>query len=295
MSNTILVVGATGNVGGGVLSALVARGVSVRGLARTIDGATALEAAGADAAIGDLADPGSLGHAFDGVDSVFIVTRGTEEQVELAANAIAVAKRAGVRRIVRSSAFVPEPALDTTLGRQHAEIDALVRDCGVPSTIIRPTFFMQNLLGMARAVADHGVLCIPFGVGSAGIVDVRDIVDVAVETLLTDGHEGATYTLTGPASVSMREVAATLSSQLGREIAYVDVPVSAGVEALEGMGMSPFMAGTFGELFVNFAAGGADRATDDVERVTGHRARSIADFVRDYAPVFAGQATAPVA
>jgi uncharacterized protein YbjT (DUF2867 family) len=286
MSGKVLVIGATGNVGGGVLGALVGKSVDVRGLARTQEGAKAVRDAGAEAAIGDLADPGSLAAAFDGVNAVFIVTRGTEDQVEMAGNAIDAAKRAGVGRIVRSSAFVPEPALDTTLGRQHHEIDRLVEASGVPYTIIKPTFFMQNLLGSASTVASHGVLYLPFGAGRAGCIDVRDIVDVAVEVLVADGHQGATYTLTGPASISMHDVAVALTTQLGRPVAYVDVPVAAGVEALVGMGMSPFMAKTFGELFVNFADNGADRATGDVANVAGHPARSIDDFVRDFADAF---------
>jgi uncharacterized protein YbjT (DUF2867 family) len=294
MSDKVLVVGATGNVGGGVLGALVGRRVDVRGLARTQEGAGAIRDAGAEAAIGDLGDPGSLAAAFKGIDAAFIVTRGTENQVEMAANAITAAKRAGVKRIVRSSAFVPEPALDTILGRQHAEIDRLVEGCGVPYTIIRPTFFMQNLLGSAPTVASQGVVYLPFGTGRAGIIDVRDIVDVAVEVLVAAGHEGSTYTLTGPASISMDDVAAALSTRLGSPVAYVDVPVSAGVEALAGMGMPRFMAETFGELFVNFASGGADRVTGDVAKVTGHPARSIDDFVRDFAGLFVSPTTAGV-
>jgi uncharacterized protein YbjT (DUF2867 family) len=209
-----------------------------------------------------------------------------ENQVEMAGNAIEAAKRAGVSRIVRLSAFVPEPALNTTLGRQHQQIDELVRTAGVPYTILRPTFFMQNILGAAQTIASDGVMYWPFGDGRAGIIDVRDIVDVAVETLRSDAHEGRTYTLTGAASISMHDVAGALTKALGKKITYVDVPVESGVESLIAMGMPRFMAATFGELFVNFANGGADRATGDVEQVTGHPARSIDDFARDFAPMF---------
>ena len=188
---------------------------------------------------------------------------------------------------MRLSAFVPEPALSTILGRQHQEIDDALKAAGVAYTILRPTFFMQNILGAAQTIAADGVMYLPFGNGRAGIIDVRDIVDVAIEVLLsTDGHEGRTYTLTGPASISMHHVASALTRALGREVKYVDVPVQAGIDSLIAMGMPKFMAETYGELFVNFARGGGDRATDDVERVTGHAARSIDDFAGDFASAF---------
>lgn len=289
MASKILVVGATGNVGSGLVAALVGKGADVRGLAHTEEGARAVREAGAEAAVGDLTDPGSLDGAFDGVDVAFIVTRGMENQVEMAANAVKAAKGAGGGRIVRSSAFVPEPALETILGRQHHEIEQLVENSGLPYTILRPTFFMQNLLGSARAVASEGVLYSAFGDGRAGINDVRDVVDVAAEVCTSDGHEGVTYTITGPASISMHDVAAALTRALGKQVSYVAVPPEAAVQSLVDMGMPQFMAGTYAELFVNFANNGADRVTGDVEKVTGHPARSIDDFARDLAGMFGGK------
>ena len=288
MANKILVVGATGNVGGGLVEKLVGEDADVRGLARSEDGIDAVRAAGCEPALGDLTDSASIEAAFHGVDVAVVVTRGLENQVEMAANAIDAAQRVGVGRIVRSSAFVPEPALDTILGRQHHEIDQLVRDSGVPYTIVKPTFFMQNILGAAQTVAEDGVMYWPFGDGRAGMTDVRDVVNVLAAVATSDGHEGATYTLTGPASISMHDVAAAFTAALDRPVSYVNVPVEAGVGAMVEMGMSQFMAETFGELFVNFANNGADRVTEDVEKVTGHPARSIDDFARDFATMFGG-------
>jgi uncharacterized protein YbjT (DUF2867 family) len=286
MTDKILIVGATGNIGSGVLATLAAQGADVRGLAHSEEGASAIRNTGAQAVVGELTDPGSLDAAFEGIDVAFLLTRGEEDQVEMARNAIEAAQRAGVRRIVRLSAFVPEPALETILGRQHYEIEELLKASGIAYTILRPTFFMQNLMGGAQTVASDGVLYLPFGDGAAGMIDVRDIVDSAVAALTSEGHEGQTYTLTGPASISVHDVAAALTRALGREISYIAVPVDAGVASLVEMGLSPFMADTFGELFVNFANNGANRATGDVQRLTGREARSIDDFARDFAEVF---------
>lgn len=288
MTAKILVVGATGNIGSGLVPALTKRGAEVRGLAHSADSAGAVSEAGAEAVVGELTDPGSLNDAFHGVDVAFILTRGMDNQVEMAGNAIEAAKRAGVGRLVRLSAFIPEPALDTTLGKQHDEVEKLVQGSGVPYTILRPTFFMQNILSATPTIASDGAMYWPFGDGRAGMIDVRDIVDVAAEVCTSDGHEGATYTLTGPASISMHDTAAALTKTLGKEVSYVDVPVAAAVESMVGMGFPQFMADSFGELFVNFAKGGGDRATGDVEKVSGHPARSIDDFARDFAGAFGG-------
>jgi len=288
VSSKILVTGATGNVGSGLVATLAGRGEAVRGLAHSEERADAIRALGAEAAVGDLARPASLSAAFEGVDLAFILTPGFENQVELARNAIEAAAEAGVGRIVRMSAFIPEPALETTLGRQHREIDELVANSGIPYTIIQPTFFMQNILGAAPSIAADGVMYWPFGEGRAGMPDVRDIVDVAAAVLTSPGHEGQTYTVTGPASISMHDAAEALSDTLGKEVRYVDVPVEAGVESMIGMGVPKFVAETYGELFVNFAKNGADRVTPAVQQVTGHAPRSVADMVRDFAGAFSG-------
>ncbi len=280
--------GATGNVGSGLIPALLEKGVSVRALVRDESKVRGLGESGVEPVIGDLSDPASLDPAFAGVSKVFLLTSGDANQVEMARNAIDAARRSGSPHVVRMSAFVPEPALDTILGRQHAEIEQELKSSGLTYTILRPTFFFQNTMMAAQTVASDGVVYMPFGDGSAGMIDVRDIVDVAVTVLTTDGHEGRTYTLTGPASITFQDVVSGLSKALAKDVNYVPVPVEAGVQAMVGMGISEYVASTFGEIFVNFAANGADRATEDVRKVTGHEARSYESFARDFAGVFGG-------
>ena len=280
----ILVIGATGNVGSGVVASLAAKGEQVVALVHS--GGTALQTEGVEAVAGDLANPASIAPAFEGVDRVFLVTRGTEDQVEMATNAVDAAVSAGVSHLVRMSAFIPEPADQTVLGRQHAEIEAVVENSGIPYTILRPTFFMQNIIGSRESVIGEGNIYFPFGDGKAGINDIRDIVDVAVEVLTSDGHEGQTYTITGPESVGIADVASALSDALGKPVNYIAVPVEAGVEAMVGMGMSQFMAETNGELMANFASNGADRTTDTVLKITGSPPRSVSDFAHDFSGMF---------
>ena len=287
----ILVTGATGNVSSAVIANLTAVGAEVRALVLDESKAQGLKDAGVEVVVGDLRKPETLDAAFSGADKVFLLTPGSSDQVSMARNAIAAARRAGGPHVVRSSALVPAPAKATILGRQHAEIDAELMASGLPYTIIRPTFFMQNTMMAGQTVASDGLMYMPFKHGSLGMIDVRDVADVAAKVLTSDGHVGKTYTLTGPASISFHDVAAGLSNALGKEVKYVDVPVEAGREAMIGMGFSEWDADSFAELFVNFSEGGADFNTSDVEYVTGHPARSYETFARDFAQAFGGRAS----
>ena len=128
----------------------------------------------------------------------------------------------------------------------------------------------------------------PIKDGNIGMIDARDIVDVAVKVLTENGHEGKTYTLTGPASISFHEVAAALSKAVGKQVTYVDVPLETAREGMKGMGMSEWMSDAMTEYFRAFSEGYGDNTSPDVEKVTGKPARSYQAFASDFAQVFGG-------
>ena len=164
--------------------------------------------------------------------------------------------------------------------------DEMLMASGLPYNIIRPHFYMQNTMMAAQTVTSDGVVYMPFKDGNLGMIDVRDIADVAVKVLAEDGHEGKTYTLTGPESISFHDVAAGLSKVLGKQVDYVNVPLEAGREAMIGMGLPEWIADAFSEYFIAFSEGYGDFITDDVQLVTGNPARSYETFAGDFAEVF---------
>ena len=250
--------------------------------------AQGLKNAGIEIVVGDLATPATLDAAFRGVDKVLLITPPNPNQVIQAKNGIQAAKRSGNPLIVRLSARAVKgtPATLPRISRQHAEIDDAVRVSGMPYTILKPHFFMQNTMMSAQTVASEGTVYMPIKDGKIGMVDVRDIADVAVKALTEDGHEGKTYTLTGPASISFHDVATGLSETLGKQVSYVNVPAEAAREAMIGMGLPEWVADAFGEYFTTFSEGYGDFTTPDVEKVTGHPARSYETFAGDFAQVF---------
>jgi len=286
----ILVTGATGNVGSLLIPNLINLGVDVRALTRDASKAQGLKDAGAQIFVGDLEKPETLDAAFRGVDKVLLITPPNPNQVIQAKNGIQAAKRAGNPFVVRLSAgaVIGMPGALPRISGQHTETDGMLKASGLPYNIIRPHFFMQNVMMAAQTVASDGLVYMPFKDGNLGMIDVRDIADVAVKVLTEDGHEGKTYTLTGPASISFHDVAAALSQALGKQVDYVNVPLEAARQGMVGMGMPEWIADAFGEYFTAFSEGYGDFTTDDVEKVTGNPARSFEAFARDFAQVFGG-------
>ena len=289
-SRKILVTGATGNVGSLLIPNLTSLGADVRALVRDESKARGLLDAGVEVVVGDLDKPDTLDTAFRGVDKVFLITPPNPNQVIQTRNGIEAAKRTGSPFLVRLSAGAVKgmPGALPRISGQHAETDGTVKASGLPYTIIRPHNFMQGTMMAAQTVASEGTVYMAVKDGKIGMIDVRDIVDVAVKVLTEDGHQGKTYTLTGPASISFHDVADGLSKALGKEVSYVNVPLEAAREAMLGMGLPEWTADAFGEYMTAFSEGYGDWVTGDVEDVTGHPARSYETFARDFAQVFGG-------
>jgi len=282
----ILVTGATGNNGSALIQSLKAMGANVRALVHHESKAQSLREAGVEVVIGDYLQPETLDAAFEGVDKVFLVTPLSPDAAKMASNVIAAAKRAGNVHIVRLAEKAPEPVSALRSGRQHLEVNGELEASGLPYTILRPCFYMQNTMMAAPAVASDGMMYMPFQDASLVMIDMRDAIEVATKVLTTPGHEGQTYILTGPAMYSFHDVANGLSKALGREVKYISVPMDAARQSMIGMGMPGWVAEAYCEYFENYCAGGSASPTNDFEKVTGHSPHSYETFARDFAQYF---------
>src|SRR5215210_2515675 len=194
----VLVTGATGNVGSRVVRELQARGENTRAFVRDAESDAGMFGDGVEIVPGDFGDAVSLRAALDGVDRVFLACSNQPRQAGYEMRVIDLAREAGVRRIVKLSARGAEIGSPVAFWDWHGRIEDHLRASGVPPVILRPTFSMVNLLDSAEAVGQTGMMFLPAGGAKVAMIDPGDVASVAAVALTGEGHEGQTYTLTGP-------------------------------------------------------------------------------------------------
>ena len=284
--NPILVTGATGNTGRPLVEALVRTGAPVRAMVRD-QASRAKLPDGVQVALADFEDPASLAAALDGAGRAYLVTPSSEQAEAQQKRFADLAAAAGVRHLVVLSQLAAAEDSPVRFLRYHAVVERHVRDLGIGYTFLRPNLFFQGLLALAKPIAAEGRFFAPIGDAPVSAVDVRDIADVAAAVLTQAGHEGATYTLTGPAAVTHAEMATALGAALGREITFTDVPPEAFAESLHGV-LPPWQVEGLLEDYAHYRRGEAAMVSTAVAEVTGHPAMDFAQFARDYAPAFSG-------
>ena len=280
----ILVTGANGNIGSAVVPDLLGRGVPVRVLVR--DTAKAQKAFGDRVEIieGDLSDTASVQSALDGVEKVFLNTPSLDGFIDLQRPLIDAAAQAGVAHLVRISVMGADLTSPISYARGHAALDAHLASTDLPWTVLAPSGYFQNLLSSAESIR-QGAIYGSAGDGAVGFIDTRDIAEVAAAILTDDGHQGQTHVLTGGQAITYSEIAAAFQSELGHDVAYVDVPPEAFGENLRGFGLPDSQVTDILALFEVFKAGYAATVTPDVAQLLGRQPRTIADFVHDYRAV----------
>jgi uncharacterized protein YbjT (DUF2867 family) len=289
MAKTILITGATGKVSTDVIQSLKGSKSKLRVLVRDEAKGAPFKAQGIEVFVGDLDRARTLAPAFAGVDSLWLLTSPGPRAPDQNSSAIWAARRAGVSHIVRMSAVGAAHNAPTINSRSHALSDTELCASGVPFTIVKPHFFMQNFMMSAQSVAKEGVMNLPLGEGKMGVIDARDIGLFAAHVLTTGGHEGRTYTLTGPASLDMATVTTQLGAALGKAVKYVPTPIEQLGQDLAGMGVDDWMITSSIDYFTAYSNNWGDFVTDDFQRVSGKAPRAFATFARDFAAAFGGK------
>jgi uncharacterized protein YbjT (DUF2867 family) len=281
----ILVIGATGTVGGEVVSRLTAAGEPVRALVHDPAKAALLPGEQVEYVVGDLDRPETIQAGLADVDRVFLLTRQSDRQLDQERGVVQAAVGAAVGHIVKLSIFRADEQSPLQVTRQHWQAERALQDSGLAYTILRPPFFMQNLLDMIRG----GAIYTAAEDGSVAMIDARDVAAVAAAALTSRQHHGQIYTPTGPQALSFDEVARILSEQTGAQIRHVRVPADAVRDTVQASGRPGWFAADMARLHTMLADGYENVLTDDVHTATGHPPRTLAQFARDFAPDLTGQ------
>ena len=284
--SAILITGATGNIGRELCKKLSAQKIRFRAMVRAYNGQPATEIVGGEVVAGDFNDERSLAEALDGVDQAFLLTNSSELAEVQQLTFVDVAKRTGMKHIVKLSQWAADPDSPVRFLRYHAAVEQKIRDSGIPYTFLRPNLFMQGLLAFRDTIVEQGKFFAAAADAKISAVDVRDIAAVAAAALTQEGHEGRTYDLTGPEPLTHGEMAEKLSKAVGREIQYVDVPEEAMMGALLNVGLPHWQVDGLIEDYAHYRRGEASTIATGVHDATGTPPRSFHDFARDYALAF---------
>ena len=282
----ILITGATGNNGRELVRQLSLMGQPVRAMVRDSADASKLNGSNVETAIGDFERPETIESALRGVDKAFLLTPIAEHFVEWQGTFINSARRAGLKHLVKFSGMGASSNAESELLRLHHKTDEILRGSGVPFTILQPNSFHQNMLSSIGAIKTQGKFYLPFKNAAQSTVDIRDINEVAARVLTSPGHDGKTYVITGLEALTFKQVAQKLSTVLGREIEYMDVPLSAAADSMRRSGMPEWNVRVVAELLGYFAGGAASSVTDTVPQLLGRPAISFEQFVKDHRSAF---------
>jgi uncharacterized protein YbjT (DUF2867 family) len=213
------------------------------------------------------------GRELQRVDDPFVET---PEKITTNLAMIRTAREAGVRKVVKLSAIGGKTNdTDDRPSPRHLAGEQALAASGLTWSALRPSSFASNTLSWVDVIRAGTPVPNLTGTGAQGVVDPRDIAAVAVEALLTDEHDDATHTLTGPELLSVPDQVSQLATELGRTITTVDVPPHAVRQQLLSAGFDPSVAESAVDGYQLVRDGGNAIVTDDVERILGRPARTF--------------------
>jgi len=276
--SVIAITGSTGHVGGRVAAQLAS--LAPRLVVRDASRAPSID--GSSVAVCEYSDAAASVTALTGVDLLFMVSAAeAEDRREQHRTFIRAAADAGVQHIVYTSFFGADPDAVFTLGRDHADAEAAIRESGMTHTLLRDNFYSDLLPYFAD---DAGVIRGPAGDGLVAAVARADVADVAAAVLRSPAdHANATYELTGPEALTMAQIAERAGAATGRRLSYEAESVDEAYASRAHYGAAQWQLDAWVSTYVAVADGEVARVTADVLRVTGKPPRTIEEALGESA------------
>ena len=287
-SPRLLVTGATGQLGSLVIEALLKTtpAAEIAGMVRKGEEgpqarAGRLREQGAQTRSADYDDPASLRSAFAGIERLlFISSSAMEGRVPQHCNVVEAARTAGVSLIAYTSVLHADRS-PLGLAEDHRQTEALLARSGVPFVLLRNGWYTENYMASVPAALAHDALIGAAGEGRIASAARADYADAAAAVLVsTEEQAGWTYELAGDTAYTLTELAAEVSRQTGREIAYHDMPEADFKVALLGAGLPPGLAALLSDSDAGAAKGALFDDGRDLSRLIGRPTISLAESVR---------------
>lgn len=278
---SLVVTGATGQLGHHVVASLLAKGVpagQVVALGRDEERLAGLAALGVTTRRVDYADTAALAAAFEGADRVLLIS-GSEvgQRLPQHQNVIDAAKAAGVGLL----AYTSIPHADTSgiaLAAEHRATEEAILASGLPHTFLRNSWYLENYTDQLATYAEHGTVLGAAGDGQVSAATRADLAEAAAAALLLEQPKEV-YEL-GGAAFSLKELAATVGDVLGKDVTYTDLPAAELTKVLVGAGLPEPFAATLADADLGLGRGELYVEPTDLAELLGRPATSLADAVR---------------
>jgi len=281
---SILVTGATGSLGMGVITNLLTKtsAQNVHALARSEEKAAPLKAKGVGVRIGDYDDYDSLVNAFKGIETLYMVSNtDVSKRITQQDNVVEAALQAGVSHIVYTSYQRKTESPDSPIRQVaagHLNTEAKLKGSGIAYTILRHGTYAEMIPVFAgKDVLTKHLIYVPAGDGKTSFVLRRELAEAGAIILLdeTGKYEKQSLELTGPKALSWGDVADMIGSITNLPIKYV----SPSEEEYKKVAAEAGVPAGYINLFANFSkviqAGECDKITGTLEEVLGHGATAV--------------------
>jgi NAD(P)H dehydrogenase (quinone) len=282
---TIAIIGATGQLGGLTVDALLERGVpadDVLALGRDAERLAALADRGLRTAVVDLDDVDATATQLDGIEKVLLISVGMPGQaLDPRGKAIEAARRAGVAHLVYTSAL-QAPTTILGLAAEHKATEELVTASGIPATFLRNGWYTENHRQDFAAARDRGVVANSVGAGRLATAPRKDFAEAAAVVLTTPGHQGRAYELSGDVAWSYADFAATAQEVLGSPVRYEALTPEQEREQLLAFGLDEGTAGFMVALNGDMRDDALAPTPGDLARLIGHPTEPLEATLRSW-------------
>lgn len=271
------VTGSTGQLGSRVAARLAALGQPQRLIVRDL--VRAPQFPGAEVVRAAYEDGPAMRRALGGIQTLFLVSGDGPARLGQHYSAIDAALAAGVERIVYTSFLAAAPRATFTHAREHHLTEQHIRATGIRHTFLRPGFYLDKAPGW---FSGEGVVRGPAGNGTIAWVSRDDLADVAAVVLTTDGHDGASYDITGSQPLTLAEAAGEFSRITGLPASYQPETLEEARASRAKFNPSDWQLEAWVSTYVAIATGEMSIVSHTVQALTGHAPQTLADYLRQH-------------